>query len=124
VLIDPWILALPDGAARLATSLWRLGSWIALIVVADRDDPQFATRGHDLVEQAHRIARRIAGDHARLALDADRFRLMMPVVISDAWRHYVQSGYTPRRTGTGSSRPRLAGPITPPPDGTRRGNDD
>jgi hypothetical protein len=105
-LIDPWMLATSGGRARLQTAVKALPEWVVLFVLADENDPRYATRGEDLFADA--VA--MLGEHklhiVKYAGDAARYLQLVRSVVTLAGRQFLSRGPMPARP-RGRPRPKL-----------------
>lgn len=123
ILIDPWILAREDGRRRLqaAVEIAVSRQWVTLMVVVDRNDPQYAGRGSDLAREAMSMASAAQG--SKLTREALEFEQNISKVVARNRRRYL-SERPPPDGPPPTPRPRLrdpddtGDPADPGPDPT------
>jgi FxsC-like protein len=102
ILIDPWMLAHPDGPALLRAAMNSLRlQWVTVMIVVDRNDPQYAARGMALADQALALGVRLRG--LKQARDAAEFHLEISKAVTRTRQRFI-------------TRPRVPGypPVAPP----------
>ena len=84
VLVDPWILAVAGGRARLESALKALPDWAVVVVVANAAERDV----DDLLAETLELVR----DHQHLvkhAIDPDGFVQLLPVAVTQARRRFL-----------------------------------
>jgi FxsC-like protein len=109
LLIDPWILARPDGERLLRRATETLPDWALPIVVSDSEDPSSGQRGAALHDEA---VAKLSGvlPSQRDIHDTESFMNLVPSVVAQARRRFLN-----RLPRTGRRRPVLNRRSQPPP---------
>jgi FxsC-like protein len=120
LLVDPWIMALPNGRARLLRVLDALPNWALPVVLADQNDPQYLDQGSRLVDDATDLCniRRRPANERRDVRNVEAFDAIIPFWVQLAYRRFRD------RPARGSARsfsrkPRLAEPRTDEEESSR-----
>ncbi|MET7880441.1 TIR-like protein FxsC [Micromonospora profundi] len=121
LLIDPWILAAPDGRAVLTRSLNGLPEWVVPLVVTDENDTQDVTRWATEVKQLLQGGGLSQVKHAR---SMQEFVDLMPALVTEARRHFLKHGPMVPFESPSKPIPSLRDPeapavptdLAPPPD--------
>jgi FxsC-like protein len=109
LLIDPWIVAAPDGQQRLTRVLGRLPIWAQAVVLADQNDPQYYERGQQLANDATDLCnlhRQRAGSR-RDVRSVEAFDTLMPFWLQLAYRRFLHRNR--RSVRSFERKPRLGG---------------
>lgn len=101
ILIDPWVLAQDDGRAMLRAAFAALRRWVTLVVVVDRNDPQYET-GSALADEVMRMGHGAAGH--KVVRDVREFEQQVGRLIARTRLQYLNKSPKP-------------GPETTPPPG-------
>jgi FxsC-like protein len=112
LLVDPWILVLPNGRTRLIQALDKLPSWALPVVLADQNDPQYLERGIQLVDDATGLCnvRHRPAHERRDMRNVDAFDAIIPYWVHLAYRRFRDRPmHRPERSF--GRRPRLG--LTP-----------
>jgi len=107
VIIDPRILADPDGEKTLKAAFKGLPEWVLPLVVAQRDDPNFAP------PFAARVVRVLESVRETTVPTTDGLEELvadLPRIISRARRAYLRSGPVRPPVGGSTHRHRLGDP--------------
>jgi FxsC-like protein len=95
LLIDPWILGVPDGRDRLRVAVDLLPEWATLFVVVDEKDPQFVDGG----ERYHaEVTTLLDGGQFRIvkyAQGVSAFVDLVPSIVTKARRRYLHQAPMP-----------------------------
>lgn len=105
VLIDPWIVAIPDGRNRLRTTITALPEWVVPFVLTNDHDPGHSRRGESLLAEVRRL---LAERHHEVtcARTVTRFIELTPRVLNQAKLRYLSLAPIAARPPSGS-RPSL-----------------
>lgn len=115
LLIDPWIVAGPEGAHVLRDTLATLPDWVVPVVVVDRDDPQYAPRGEALADEVMTMLSASGVPRAELVRQVKEFVEVMPALVTEARRQYLRNATVfPPSGPPPSDRPRLGDSAAPP----------
>lgn len=115
LLIDPWTVADPAAAAVLRDALHTLPDWVVPVVVADRDDPQYAPRGASLADEVMTMLSASGVPRAELVGQVKEFVEVMPALVTEARRQYLKNiAVFPPPGPPPSDRPRLGDSVVPP----------
>jgi hypothetical protein len=110
-LVDPWILAGPDGRRVLSEAIQLLPSWAVVLLVYDVRDPAHAAQGSEYVRQVDELIQRLRGGRPRRACNLSEFVDEGPKATVIAWRNHLKAGKVYPPTGPSTmGRPRLGGP--------------
>ena len=107
LLIDPWVLAVPDGQFTLRSALHGLPVWVLPLVVVDSDDPQYAERGATLADEVGTMLSDAGVPRTRSARQVQEFVDVMPGLVTEARRQYLKHGPVYPPPGEPTKRPRL-----------------
>lgn len=91
LLIDPWILDLPDGEQRLATLLARLPTWTVPLVVVDGDDQRNARRRGAFADRVAAMLAAADRPVIRPVRQLGEFEQVMSSLVTDARRRYLRN---------------------------------
>ncbi|HEX6870696.1 MAG TPA: FxsC protein, partial [Micromonosporaceae bacterium] len=111
LLIDPWVIAAPNGRTMLIQALDQLPMWAQPVVLADLNDPQYYERGIQLVDDATDLCslRRPSASQRRDVRGMEAFDFVIPYWLQLAYRRFRDRGAR-RPARTFSRRPRLGDP--------------
>ncbi len=104
-VIDPWILAVTNGASRLHAAVKALPDWVVLLLLADEADPNYGQRGDALVTEARSILAEHPEHVVKYARDASGFIQTVPSVVTQARRRFLNRAPMPT-TGRHAGRRR------------------
>ena len=114
-LVDPWILAGPDGRRVLTEAILILPSWAVVVLVYDARDPAHAAHGAEYVRQVDELVQRLRGGVPRHARNLSEFVDVGPKATVIAFRNHLKAGKVYPPTGSSTmGRPRLGGPPPAP----------
>jgi hypothetical protein len=122
LLVDPWVLAQPQGRQRLMRTLKVLPSWAPPVVLADQNDPQYHPHGVHHVEDAIRLCNATCpgANERRDIPDAEAFDVLIPYWVNFSYRRFRDRPTSRARKSYGR-RPRLGDPFR---DGEGSATDD
>jgi FxsC-like protein len=111
LIIDPWIIAGPPWSTTLADVARALPQWVTPLVIVDKRDPQYGSRGGALTEQATSmlpftgIPRERVRRQAPVADDVEEFVRLMPMIVAQTRRKFLRHHPAVRTTDVSSARP-------------------
>ncbi|GIF22185.1 FxsC-like protein [Actinoplanes tereljensis] len=111
VLIDPWLAGTTAGRQRLRELAERLPAWATVLLVADHEDPEYATRGARLHQAvtATLTAAGVALSRITLIVDIARLVDRLPSIIDTACTVYRKNAPVFLPKGADRALPRIAG---------------
>lgn len=110
VLIDPWTLADPGGAALLERLFGHWPRWVTPVVIVDTGDPEYEPHGARHDQALSTMLSRAKTPRVERMVDVAGFERELPMIIIKAQRRYLRTAPVFPPKGPGSERPRLAGP--------------
>ncbi|GAA1371500.1 FxsC protein [Catellatospora chokoriensis] len=108
ILVDPWILARPDGRSMFQTVTSIVNTSMSVLIVIDHTDPQYAPRGAELAREAMAA---LAGTHHQLAREAREFEHLISRMVVRNRRQFLSARRPPDDSPT---RPHLTEAEAPP----------
>ncbi|MFC0532769.1 TIR-like protein FxsC [Phytohabitans kaempferiae] len=115
LLVDPWVVEAPGGQQALRAATKDLPEWVVPLVIADRDDPQYAARGAQLADDVVAMLRKAGMPHAKRVTQVEEFVDIMPSVVDEGRRQYLRRAPVYPPAGPSTERPSLRPTTTATP---------
>jgi FxsC-like protein len=112
-LIDPWILAVAGGRARLQAAIKALPEWVVLLLLADENDSDHAVRVQALAGEAFDMLNEHQQHVVKYARDVSEFVQLVPSAVTQARRRFLNKGPMPPPKHQRPPRPSLRRPTKP-----------